>query len=364
MAPYPTGHIATCGKESLRSGLTVSLQRHSSPLMCFARFRCSPGPRRGLPLPHDSAERPDRRVRDIVIDHPRPRRVERQVVVELGRHRLELVQPRPGDAGEVVVLIVESDVPQQKVQRAVVRVRLLPLQEHVVLRNEVPRGRVQAPPQERRQQQVRNRLEPPEVEHRHVGHDVNREVTELPNPDRFRVNEHGANCIEEQLENYPDELGQRVGDVMPLGVRRYVHVDTLDALVPVMLQVVLLERDRHRDADRDVGEQPEEPVVDWGLEREVVGELVDREEEVVVEPRANRVRERNEEPPRGVAHEVRERYLARHHGRDLQSRMTGCINHRWVTFSRYRFSDDRTHKSSGHQLASAMTVTCINGGLA
>eukprot|EP00967_Tisochrysis_lutea_P056713 scaffold71729_cov27-Tisochrysis_lutea.AAC.4 len=47
----------------------------------------------------------------------------------------------------------------------------------------------------------------------------------------------------------------------------------------MVIQVVAAERDGVRDANRPVGNEREEPVVERRLEEEVVRKLVDREEE-------------------------------------------------------------------------------------
>lgn len=48
----------------------------------------------------------------------------RQRLVELASNRMQLMQSGPGDSREIMVLIVQTHVVDQDVQRAIVRVRL------------------------------------------------------------------------------------------------------------------------------------------------------------------------------------------------------------------------------------------------
>merc|ERR1719331_3732834 len=73
-----------------------------------------------------------------------PGRALRQVVVPLRRDGLHLRKAGARDVREIVVLVVVPDVVSEEVQRAVVGVRLRTVR-HIVLRDEVPGGRVDAP---------------------------------------------------------------------------------------------------------------------------------------------------------------------------------------------------------------------------
>ena len=66
-----------------------------------------------LRLALDSCKDADLGVADEVNEDHRPGRVRGQRVVELGRERAERGQPRPRHRGEVVVLVVVTDLDEQ-----------------------------------------------------------------------------------------------------------------------------------------------------------------------------------------------------------------------------------------------------------
>jgi hypothetical protein len=79
---------------------------------------------------------------------------------------------------------------------------------------------------------------------------------------------------------------------------------------------VYLERRTVRDPDGQVREQSQRLVRADALEREVVRDLVDREEQVVVRRAADDIRQCDERPPAPPAHGVREPELERDDTRD------------------------------------------------
>lgn len=86
------------------------------------RFAATDDPPTLRPL--DTAPRTDIRVQDEDPDHPDPTPVAGQRLVEVGRDVVQLVQARPRDGGEVMVLVVQADVIREDVERAVVGVCL------------------------------------------------------------------------------------------------------------------------------------------------------------------------------------------------------------------------------------------------
>lgn len=57
----------------------------------------------------------------------------------------------------------------------------------------------------------------------------------------------------------------------------------------MMLKVILLEGNRHGNANGKVGKNAKPSVIDWSGESEVVTELMNGEEEIVVQERAKKV---------------------------------------------------------------------------
>ncbi len=225
----------------------------------------------------------------------------RQAVVELGRDPPDLWQPRSRDVGEVVVLVVVAHVEGDRVQRAVVGVRLEALVEHVVLRDEVAGNRVEAHRHQRAADHVEQHLAAwmiksridtsvltiavqtiiivlaEEIEHDEIGGELHRRVDKLQLERLLRVGEERPEGVERRLQAHPDELAEGVAEQPRLQLRRDVSVDHVLPLVPVVLQVVALERDGERDPDRQVGEDAQEAVGQRTLHAEtgVVRDLVD-----------------------------------------------------------------------------------------
>lgn len=75
-------------------------------------------------LPLNSAQYADIAVPDKAPQYANPASMLREIAVELVGDGVELPQSRPWNSGQIVVLVVETDVVGQDVQRAVVGVRL------------------------------------------------------------------------------------------------------------------------------------------------------------------------------------------------------------------------------------------------
>lgn len=230
-----------------------------------------------------------------------------QVLVELARDGVELGEPGPGHGGEVVVLVVEADVVGEEVQGPVVReglghgdlVRRLPLRRrhrlvHVVLGDEVARRRVQAPRQEGRQEQVEQGLLAQERDEHVVEAELHGDVGRRHPRERHRVDAHGAQGVEEDLEGAEEGLAQDGVQDHGLERRRQVRVQPVHAQRLVVRQVVGPEAGAVGHADRQVRDDGEQPVRRRRPERQVVADLVDRQEQVLVRRRPHHVRERPE----------------------------------------------------------------------
>ena len=250
-----------------------------------------------------------------------------QVGVELARDVVQLVQARPGDGGEVVVLVVQADVVRQEVEGPVVRVGLgdgdavgrvglrgRHRRVHVVLGDEVARQRVQAAREERGEQEVQHRLEPQGAQDRGVEGELRGHVQGGDPRERHLVDGHGPQGVEEDLEGAEEGLAENRVEEDGLEGRGQVRVQAVDAQGLVVRQVVGPEGGAVGDADGQVRDDGEEPVRRGRAEGEVVADLVDGEEEVLVGGCADDVRQ---EPEGGreegrVAQEVGAEYLDRY----------------------------------------------------
>eukprot|EP00754_Rhynchopus_humris_P014920 Rhum_TRINITY_DN14420_c26_g1::Rhum_TRINITY_DN14420_c26_g1_i1::g.89568::m.89568 len=238
---------------------------------------------------------------DELVDGTRPRRRLRQVVVELRRNLAHLGQTRPRDVREVMVLVVVAHVEGQVVQGAVVRVRLRPVDELKVLRQEVPRHRVQAAREERAEQEVEERQRAPQLDDGHHRGHLHAPVEQRPRGDLRRVHEHGTKGVEENLEDAEEELREGVLEDKRLHPRGNVSVEAVVALVAVVLHVVPVEGRGVGDADGDVGDARKELVAPRALHGQHVHDLVDGKEEGVVDCAAHDVRGGEEGCPAPVA---------------------------------------------------------------
>lgn len=67
-------------------------------------------------------------------------------------------KPSSWDAGEIMMLIVVAYVEREQIQRSVVRIGLMALEEHVMLSNKVSRDGMKTHSQHRASQHVEQRL--------------------------------------------------------------------------------------------------------------------------------------------------------------------------------------------------------------
>lgn len=96
---------------------------------------------------------------------------------------------------------------------------------------------------------ISKRSPPPKVNHGSVKRQLDREVQELPQPRRLWIEKERSKGVEEELENDPDGFCDYIGHCMGFSVARDVHVDAINSLVAMVLEMVLLEGDRHRNTD-------------------------------------------------------------------------------------------------------------------
>ena len=204
--------------------------------------------RRRLPSLHalDARPGPDLSVGQKRPDHPAPARVPGERLVELGRDLAQPVQPRVRDLREVVVLVVEAHVVGERVERAVVRVRLLARHEAVVLGDEVARHRVQPAAEERPGEEVGQRLDAPEVEHGGVEAQHEREAEQVRRVGLLRPDDERPQAVDREVGRDPRELGGEVGDGGLLERGREVDVPAVDALRSFFFFFFFFSRERER----------------------------------------------------------------------------------------------------------------------
>jgi hypothetical protein len=155
-----------------------------------------------------------------------------------------------------VVLVVVADVVRERVERAVVAVRLLvEAVPHVVLRDEVPRARVQAAREEAAHDQVRDRAPPERAHEERVERELEGQVERVPERGALRADEARAERVEEDLEGREEGLARDVVEQRELERGGQVRVDAVLAEVLVVLDVVRLAR-RQRRAWGDAAHAP------------------------------------------------------------------------------------------------------------
>lgn len=76
------------------------------------------------------------------------------------------------------------------------------------------------------------------------------------------------------MEDDPDGFRKGVSHKTGFDFARDVHVHAIHSLVAMVLEVVLLEGDRHGHTNWEVSKDSKEAVVDWSGEGKVVTELM------------------------------------------------------------------------------------------
>ena len=127
--------------------------------------------------------------------------------------------------------------------------------------------------------EIEQRLTAEEVIDSQIGGHLHNDVGHLHHGERLRTHEHGAKEVGERQHHQPGDLAEGGAEEASLDLGRQVHVQSVRALVPVVLHVVLLVGHRQRHAHRQVGEDAEGLVGERVVvaEGEVVRQLVDRQ---------------------------------------------------------------------------------------
>ena len=177
----------------------------------FALVPLSNLPPTSFPL-HPTPQ-PDLLVPDELPYHPRPILMVRQIGVEFIRDLVQRGQSTPRDSREIVMFVMQAHIISQKVQRAIVgeclrdrrqfgrvpSVRGLFL-EHVMLRDEMRRARVQRAGQEGTHDQVHQRVRAEPADYGGVEDDLGDDVEDVDAGDGELVDHHWTDGVEEDLE--------------------------------------------------------------------------------------------------------------------------------------------------------------------
>mmetsp|Transcript_17133 Transcript_17133/g.46394 ORF Transcript_17133/g.46394 Transcript_17133/m.46394 type:complete len:235 (+) Transcript_17133:652-1356(+) len=180
-----------------------------------------------------------------------------------------------------MVLVVVAHVEEDQVQWTIVRVGLLPLGEHVVLRDEVPSSGMDAPGNEEARNHVADGAPAEIVYDGSVKEALDSKVERMHGRGLLRLDHHGAQSVEENLADAPHGLAHRPAEEPALELGGDVRVHAVHALLLVMLNVVLLEGDAVREHNGQVGPNGNESVRLGTLGAKIVCELMNREEERV-----------------------------------------------------------------------------------
>ncbi len=216
------------------------------------------------------------RAHNEIVQDLDPRVVTRQVVIELGRNLSHLAESVAGYVGEVVVLVVVAHVEGDQIERAVVRVGLVALDEHVVLGDEVARDGVETEAEHGADEQVENGLRSPEVVHGIVECELNDQVDDLGNAHGLGHDQERSHRVEQGQQAHIDYLADGRGKHSRLDACWQIGIVVDHAQVFMVITVVLLEGDKRRHSHRQVGEVAEHAVGEGTMrsEHQVMRDLV------------------------------------------------------------------------------------------
>mmetsp|Transcript_25709 Transcript_25709/g.37924 ORF Transcript_25709/g.37924 Transcript_25709/m.37924 type:complete len:207 (+) Transcript_25709:333-953(+) len=205
-----------------------------------------------------------------MINNTNPRFTLRQIIIKLRRHSPHFRQILPGNKRKIMMLVMVPNIKRKPIQRSVVTVRLVPFHEHVMLRNEMPGEGVQPRTQTQACQQVQETGETEIPPHEQIEADARHRIHGLPLARFTGFDEHRAERVEQNLTEHEDELPETGAKEPSLRGGGYVGIDSILALIPVMLHVVNLERHAERNGQRKIHDHSKDAVMRHLLETEIV----------------------------------------------------------------------------------------------
>ena len=216
----------------------------------------------------------------------------RQIIIKLMRQLPQLRQPCPRHSGKVVVLVVQTYIVGQVVERAIVGVGLFGLGDSVgrtqgeggcgvgsggrggcgrgrrgghdvVLGDEVPSYRVQAAREEGAPNQIAEGTAAGVLDQEDVEDNLHRNVEEMQGCQRHVVNKHRSQCVEEDLTGAEECFSSDRVEEERFEGGGEVGVEAVHAKGFVVREVVGAETRAVGDADWEVGEDSEVAVRLW-----------------------------------------------------------------------------------------------------
>lgn len=170
----------------------------------------------------------------------------------------------------------------------------------VVLGDEVSSTGVQAQSEERGAQHVQDGTPAGNFVHRIQEDRLRADIVEISFPQWFWVDHQWSNGVEEGLEQYPQKLSEGCGEEKAFHGCWDIRVNTINTLVPVVLQVVLLEGCGVGDNKWEVGKVAVVNVVHCIVKEQVVRHFVNGQRQRMIRGTTNDIGDNEECEPRGV----------------------------------------------------------------
>lgn len=203
----------------------------------------------------DTAAHANVLIKDEAPDGVAPALVTGQGVVKLVSNVSHSVETGPGDGGEVMVLVVKTDVVGEPVERSVVRKGLgngdlvLGVASggrdglvDVVLCNEVAGQGVQTSCEEGREQKVEQRVDGGVLEENQIKGYLNDNVEEVDLSQGDAVDGHGSQGVEEDLESAEERLSENRVEEDCLESSGEIGIEAINAEGLVVSKMVRLKR--------------------------------------------------------------------------------------------------------------------------
>lgn len=171
-------------------------------------------------LSFDSTPKPYTGVENKLPHHPRPALVMRQIGVKLSGDAVKNWQLRPRHSGKVVMLVMQTHIIGQKIQRPVVRICFgyrnrrpflecpRPLLENVVLGDKMACTGVQRASEKRAREKVCKGTCTNASDQKQIKEDLHSQIEDMQVGQGYPIDHHGANSIEQDLESAKERLPQ------------------------------------------------------------------------------------------------------------------------------------------------------------
>lgn len=152
------------------------------------------------------------------------------------------------------MLHMVSHIEGYQVERTVIRVGFMTFHKHVVFSDEMSRDGMQAHAQYRASNKIDYRLETPKIVDDNVYHKLHDCIQHLQPGHRLGVHDQRTERVEQRLEEEPEHLPGWGAEEPALKVGWNIHVQAISSEIPMVVDVVLLEGCRVRQANGEIGE--------------------------------------------------------------------------------------------------------------